>query len=424
METSVTSGSLRDAALAAYERGDEDAPAQLAAALRSNATDGGLLIAEARALSAAGDRGALVRLRAMLRAAPDWLDGHVALAQLRWEAGESGSFVDEFETALRLLPGHSGLWLRYISTIASSGAWQRAADVARSLRRRAGDRPALRLIEARHAGAAGDLARAGALLESLQDEFPEKRLEEARHRLRLGDAPAASRLLDRVRQAAPPDASVWALIELAWRATGDPRHSWLLDPEAFVKNVDLGLGEAALSRLAPVLQGMHHATGQPLGQSVRQGTQTRGNLWLRAEPEIGALGSRLRSAVAEFATSLPKADPAHPLLADRDRAFDLVTGWSIRLGAGGRHVSHIHAHGVLSSACYIVVPGMAADEAGWLELGRPPPDFPLDLDPIALVEPRAGRLVLFPSYLYHGTRPFSEGERLTVAFDAAPVPRR
>jgi len=34
-----------------------------------------------------------------------------------------------------------------------------------------------------------------------------------------------------------------------------------------------------------------------------------------------------------------------------------------------------------------------------------------------LTEP--GRLVLFPSYLYHGTRPFSAGERLSVAFDVS-----
>ena len=39
------------------------------------------------------------------------------------------------------------------------------------------------------------------------------------------------------------------------------------------------------------------------------------------------------------------------------------------------------------------------------------------------VEPRPGRLVLFPSWMWHGTVPFGAGERLTVAFDVAP-PRR
>ena len=40
--------------------------------------------------------------------------------------------------------------------------------------------------------------------------------------------------------------------------------------------------------------------------------------------------------------------------------------------------------------------------------------------PARLVEPAPGRLVLFPSWLWHGTRPFGDGERLTVAFDVAP----
>jgi hypothetical protein len=37
------------------------------------------------------------------------------------------------------------------------------------------------------------------------------------------------------------------------------------------------------------------------------------------------------------------------------------------------------------------------------------------------VRPEAGTLVLFPSYVWHGTVPFySDRARLTVAFDAVP----
>lgn len=66
----MTGGLCRDEALAACERGDKDAPTQLAAALRVNPADGGPLIAEAQALSAAREVGALVRLQAMLRQSP------------------------------------------------------------------------------------------------------------------------------------------------------------------------------------------------------------------------------------------------------------------------------------------------------------------------------------------------------------------
>jgi hypothetical protein len=44
-------------------------------------------------------------------------------------------------------------------------------------------------------------------------------------------------------------------------------------------------------------------------------------------------------------------------------------------------------------------------------------DLGMNLPPIRLVEPKQGRLVLFPSTMWHGTRPFDAGERLTVAFD-------
>jgi hypothetical protein len=75
---------------------------------------------------------------------------------------------------------------------------------------------------------------------------------------------------------------------------------------------------------------------------------------------------------------------------------------------------------VLSSAFYVRVPALdESSREGWLELGRPPPDLRMDLEPLATIEPEAGNLVLFPSYLYHGTRPFTSGERLSVAFDVS-----
>lgn len=413
--------SARREALTAYERGDADALAKLAHALRSQPSDGGLLIAEARARSAVGDPAALDRLEAMLRHSPDWLDGHVAYAQLRWEAGDRDRFLDAFQAALRQRPGHAGLWFRYMTAIAGSGDPGRAADVARRLRRNGGDSPALRLIEAHHAGMAGDLARAGALLAGVPDDHPDKAIEAARHRLRTGDPAGAARVLDEVRGPGGSDSGVWALTELAWRASGDPRHDSLIDVARHVGVIDLAMTKEEVATLAAVLRRLHHVGGRPLGQSVREGTQTRGNLWLRGEPEIAALRARLEAAVADFASGLPEPGPGHPLRPCREEALDLVTGWSIRLHAGGHHISHIHAHGVLSSACYIAVPADTQGQDGWLELGRPPADIALDLAPLAQVEPRPGRLVLFPSYLYHGTRPFLAGERLTIAFDAAPL---
>ena len=38
------------------------------------------------------------------------------------------------------------------------------------------------------------------------------------------------------------------------------------------------------------------------------------------------------------------------------------------------------------------------------------------------IEPKPGRLVLFPSTMWHSTTPFTDGERLVIAFDVG-VPR-
>jgi len=53
-------------------------------------------------------------------------------------------------------------------------------------------------------------------------------------------------------------------------------------------------------------------------------------------------------------------------------------------------------------------------------LGEPQKELGINLPPFRYIEPRVGQLVLFPSWVWHGTVPFQEGERLTTAFDVRP----
>jgi hypothetical protein len=102
--------------------------------------------------------------------------------------------------------------------------------------------------------------------------------------------------------------------------------------------------------------------------------------------------------------------------------------WSVRLRSGGFHISHIHHSGWISSALYIALPDEVAalpdDTAGpgALTFGVPDETLGLELTPRRIEPPRVGRLVIFPSYFWHGTLPFeSEQPRMTVAFDALPA---
>jgi ectoine hydroxylase-related dioxygenase (phytanoyl-CoA dioxygenase family) len=93
--------------------------------------------------------------------------------------------------------------------------------------------------------------------------------------------------------------------------------------------------------------------------------------------------------------------------------------WSVRLSGKGYHSSHTHVLGWISSAFYVALPDAPGDApSGFLALGAPPPELDLGLAPYRHVEPRPGRLVLFPSYLWHATEQFQSGERITMAFDA------
>ena len=99
-----------------------------------------------------------------------------------------------------------------------------------------------------------------------------------------------------------------------------------------------------------------------------------------------------------------------------------MTGcWSVRLKKGGFHVNHVHPEGWISSAYYAEVPAEVSDQqkrCGWIKFGEPRYPVP-GATPEKFVQPEAGSLVLFPSYMWHGTTAIhGDQPRMTIAFDA------
>jgi tetratricopeptide (TPR) repeat protein len=403
-------------------QGDAAAASLYARAARLDPQDRGLIIEEAEVRAADGDPRATERLAASIRADPAWAQGQDALARIRWEQGDSDGFLDELEKALAQMPANAALWARYIGMLVDAGRFRQAADAALAARTHFGDDPGLMLSEAAYAGLAADHERAERLFSRLPRDAAGRALPEARHRIRLAQFERASALLDQSRAADPGSIEAWSLTELLWRATGDERSSWLSRQPGLVRQQELGLGEEEWQQATMLLREIHKSRARPLGQSLREGTQTRHRLFDRRETALGPLRTAVESAIRSYVEALPPADPEHPLLRHRTAGLALAGSWSVRLAASGHHVSHVHPEGVISSACYIAVPDLdSASREGWLELGAPPRDLDLPVEPLAVVQPRPGRLVLFPSYLFHGTRPFRSGERLTVAFDVTPA---
>ena len=221
-----------------------------------------------------------------------------------------------------------------------------------------------------------------------------------------------------------------ALLTTALRCLGDKRYDQLADYNKLIlqANLDTQFENSPRFRdfktdLIAYLNQLHVTRRAPLQQSVRGGTQTPGNLFAQSKsPLIHSLKHSIADVSQPFFSRLKSAglNESHPIITAFPDTPYFHASWSIRTAEGGFHKSHIHSKGWYSSACYIDVPEVINDEsdAGYLVLGKPPFKTKDELEPDYSIKPKAGSLILFPSYVWHATQPYQgKGNRLVVAFD-------
>ena len=133
---------------------------------------------------------------------------------------------------------------------------------------------------------------------------------------------------------------------------------------------------------------------------------------------------------------LPRRDPAFAALAKsltrhaaqfaQDCAFDLARKpkldslWVNLLKSGGHHSGHIHPHSIISGTFYVEAPARSGairfeDPRLPLMMAAPP-----RADQFVMVQPRAGLLLMWESWLRHEVLPGTgRGERLSISFNFA-----
>lgn len=391
-------------------------------ALRLDPTKGDILLGRSAALIAeAGPEVVIPDVEATIAAHPGWLPGQALLARLYWLMGDREGFTRGYEQALAAAPRDTRLWRELISKLLHAEQFDQALDAIARGRAAAGPSPMFDVHEAICVDELGDMVEADRLFAALTVNRILIAVRLVRHLLRDGRPEEAATEAERWIDDAEADL-MWPYISLAWRMTGDPRWEWLEGDPRLVRAFDIEELQPGLGQLAEVLRSLHNAMHQPLEQSVRGGTQTDGPLFRRIEPEIQALRAAVVRTVERYIAELPPPDPKHPFLSkSRQGPVRFAGSWSVRLSHQGHHSNHIHPAGWISSALYVALPDEATRgpaPAGWLQFGVQS-ELGLDLPPTRVMEPKPGRLVLFPSTMWHGTVPFEEGERLTVAFDVA-----
>jgi tetratricopeptide (TPR) repeat protein len=367
----------------------------------------------------------------VLRRRPHLLPAQFEAAQLAWmRTGDRTEALRALETALRL-PGADPML-----GLVKAQALEFMGDVPAALAALSGQTatpacpPHVLAYAAHLAAESGEPAAALSLAERCVHAAPAEpgALEAlARARLAAGDAPGALQILEPLSARSPGNQHLWALLAVAWRLIGDPRYRALYDYGRFVRALPLSVPRgwadlpAYVAALAAELKAAHPFRTHPFGHSLRQGSQLP-DVLRRTTPAIAAFTEALAGPVGAYLAQMGRG--SGPLPSRNTGRVAFAGSWSVWLRPGGRHVDHVHQQGWISSACYIELPGAVAagGREGWLRFGRPGMVLAEDLAAEHWIRPEPGLVALFPSYMWHGTEPFSGDEpRLTIAFDLVPA---
>jgi Tfp pilus assembly protein PilF len=366
-------------------------------------------------------------LLAAINLAPGNLDSHTLLAKLRYMRGDE-EYTRELASAASQ-GGDPGLALALGDLLRRGGQLTAAEAILRELD--AGN-PGLPQLEASLAvvlqeqgmlSEAVELARNARAARPDDAEISENLIAIL---LQLGEVDESWPLIMREQKRAPLDQRWLAYQATAARLAGKPEYDELYNYTRFVLPFDLEppAGYASIDEfnaaLIERLVEKHRLETHPLDQSLRHGTQTSRDLLADPDPLIKEFIRLLEGPISAYREAIG-FDPGHRFLERNRGATKLVGCWSVRLKRGGYHVNHIHPEGWISSAYYVQLPAEVEDtelKSGWIKFGEPRMPTP-GASYAHIVRPKPGRLVLFPSYMWHGTTPINGDEpRMTIAFDA------
>jgi tetratricopeptide (TPR) repeat protein len=352
---------------------------------------------------------------------------HGALSRMRWLRGEGENCVAANEAAIKERPNDLALRLACADALHRGGHSQKALSVLDAALRQAPDTPVL-------------LSAMGVVLDEL--DRPLDGLKVLRRAAQIAPSRAAQRnLLSTLLRAGQPEEALGIVKELraeqpneqyliacattAMRMLGHGEYRFWCDYERMVRSYEIAppqgffTTQAFNAGLAVLLRTQHKVNAHPLDQHLPNGSQTGRSLLALDEPVIKHFLNAMDIAVRDYVHRLSANDPVG---ARRSKHSHYGGLWSVRLTDGGYQPNHVHDRGWISSAYYVSV--MAAERqrdprAGWLKFGEPN-RAPANCGPEKFVEPQPGLLVLFPSYMWHGTTPFEGAERLSMAFDVLP----
>ncbi len=162
---------------------------------------------------------------------------------------------------------------------------------------------------------------------------------------------------------------------------------------------------------------------EPMGASTRGGWHSH-DILTEPHEAIAALKSLLQGVFHSYLSELT-LEPGHPFLRQKHSNVRIAAQAQI-LESQGFLLSHIHPSGWVSGAFYLAIPDVVEageGDPGWIEFGRPTAEIKSRAElETRRYKPEEGMAILFPSYFFHGTRPFqSDQPRISLGMDLKPT---
>jgi tetratricopeptide (TPR) repeat protein len=355
---------------------------------------------------------------------------HHGLASVRWMRGQGAAFTRDFERAITRDPDAIQLRIACADMLRRADFRDRAEQLLREGLARDPQQASLMVALGVLLDEMDRTAEGLPFLEQSDALVPNNAQISAQHTallLRLGRGDEALKAIAAARTLEPLNQE-WICYEtMALRQLRDPRYRDLCDYDYMVRPYELPVPAgyqniAAFNEaFAASLNQFHVLATHPLDQSLRHGSQTTCSLLHLNNPVVQAYFKALDEPIRAYMDLMQKPD--HPWSGRKTGKYKLAGAWSVKLKANGYHINHLHPQGWISSAYYVSLPKAVADapgQQGWIKFGEP--RWPTPACTVEkVVQPKPGLLVLFPSYMWHGTIPFSEGERLTAPIDIVPA---
>ena len=349
------------------------------------------------------------------------------LANTLWMTGDQQGFYD----LLREAPDELGGLKMFL--LSKSGDGELALEVWKSLPTQFQNDPDTLTAKSNIHRLRGDASEALMAARKAHELRP--------HQANIDDALVSAQLMSGDHEAALETVSEWRSREpnvqswiaheaTALRLADSDKYTELANPDRFIQAFQLEtpdgydsieeFNDALIEAIAP----MQSFDQRPLDQTLRAGTQTARDLVHVQDETIQTFLRALDAPIRTYLASIGFVEN-HPFLGRNRGSYQFNGCWSVTLKGGGHHVNHVHPRGWISSAYYARVPAetLSGDsKAGWIKFGEPPFETIPNLDPVKWEQPKAGLLVLFPSFFWHGTQPIHDAsERVTVPFDLVPA---